>query len=33
LHTTPIALAEWLIIIPLAFSIIVIEEVRKYFAR
>lgn len=33
LHTTSIALVEWLIIIPLAFSIIVIEEVRKYFTR
>lgn len=33
LHTTPLAFYEWLIIIPTAFSIIIIEEVRKYFDR
>ncbi|MEK7519724.1 MAG: HAD-IC family P-type ATPase [Patescibacteria group bacterium] len=33
LHTTPLSLAEWLVIIPVAFSIVIVEEVRKFFFR
>jgi len=33
LHTTPLSLSEWLIIIPVASSIILIEEIRKFFYR
>ncbi|MFZ2969822.1 MAG: HAD-IC family P-type ATPase [Minisyncoccia bacterium] len=33
LHTTPLSLSEWLIIIPIAGSIILVEEIRKYFYR
>ena len=33
LHTTPLALADWLVIVPIAFSIIFVEEIRKLFAR
>ncbi|MBI2053680.1 MAG: HAD-IC family P-type ATPase, partial [Candidatus Sungbacteria bacterium] len=33
LHTTPLGLAEWLLIIPLAASVIVVEEIRKFFHR
>jgi Ca2+-transporting ATPase len=33
LHTQPLALSEWLIIILIASSIIVIEEIRKWFYR
>lgn len=33
LHTTSLQLSEWLIIIPVAASIIVIEEMRKFFYR
>lgn len=33
LHTVPLAFSEWLTIIPVAFSIIVIEEIRKFFYR
>ena len=33
LHTTPLALADWLVIVPIAFSIIFVEETRKLFAR
>lgn len=33
LHTTPLALIDWLIIIVIGSSIIIIEEVRKYFQR
>ncbi|MBU0880497.1 HAD-IC family P-type ATPase [Patescibacteria group bacterium] len=33
LHTTPLSLSEWLIIIPVAFSIILVEEIRKFFYR
>jgi len=29
LHTTPLALSEWLVIIPLAATIIIAEEIRK----
>ena len=32
-HTVPLALSEWLLIISVAFSIIVIEEIRKFFMR
>jgi len=33
LHTTPLTLSEWLMIIPVAFSVIVVEEIRKFFQR
>ena len=33
LHTTSLASADWLIIIPIACSIILVEEIRKLFAR
>ncbi|MDP3244540.1 MAG: HAD-IC family P-type ATPase [bacterium] len=33
LHTTPLAISEWLIIIPIAGSIILVEEIRKFFYR
>ncbi len=33
LHTAPLGLSDWLIIIPVASSIIVVEEVRKFFYR
>jgi len=33
LHTVPLSLSEWLIIIPVAFSIILVEEIRKFFYR
>jgi Ca2+-transporting ATPase len=33
LHTTPLSLSEWLIIIPIAFSVIVVEEIRKLIMR
>ena len=33
LHTTPLSLSEWLIIIPIAGSIILVEEIRKLFYR
>lgn len=31
LHTVPLSLSDWLIIIPVAFSIVVFEEARKLF--
>lgn len=33
LHTAPLGLYEWLLIVPTAFSVVLIEEVRKFFAR
>jgi Ca2+-transporting ATPase len=33
LNTTPLGLAEWLMIIPVAASIVAVEEVRKLFYR
>lgn len=30
LHTTPLTIAEWLKILPMALSIIVVEEIRKF---
>ncbi len=33
LHTSPLELSEWLIIIPIAASIILVEEIRKFFYR
>lgn len=33
LHTVPLSLAEWLIIIPIAGSIIAVEEIRKWLHR
>ena len=32
-HTVPLSLRDWLIIVPIAFSILVVDEVRKYFVR
>ena len=32
-HTVPLSLAEWFLIIAVASSIIVVEEVRKMLAR
>ena len=33
LRTTPLNLSDWLIIIPIAASIVLVEEIRKLFAR
>jgi len=33
LRTVPLSLSEWLMIIPVAASIVVVEEVRKFFYR
>lgn len=33
LHTTSLSISEWLIIIPIAGSIILVEEIRKFFYR
>lgn len=33
LHTVPLKLSDWLIIIPVGFSIILVEEARKLFHR
>ena len=33
LHTVPLGLYDWLIIIPVALSIVVVEEARKFFVR
>ncbi len=33
LHITPLSLSEWLIVIPVASSIILVEEIRKFFYR
>lgn len=33
LHTTSLTLNEWMMIIPIAFSIVAVEEVRKFFHR
>lgn len=33
LHTAPLGAREWLLILPTAFSIVILEEVRKFFAR
>ena len=33
LHTTSLGLSEWLIIISAAISIILVEEIRKFFYR
>jgi len=33
LHTVPLTFAEWIIIIPIATSIIIAEEIRKFFYR
>lgn len=33
LRTVPLSLSEWLIIIPIASSIILVEEIRKFFYR
>jgi Ca2+-transporting ATPase len=33
LHTVPLSLADWLTIIPIAASIVLVEEVRKLFVR
>lgn len=33
LSTTPLSFFDWLIIIPIAFSVVVVEELRKYYVR
>lgn len=33
LHTTALHISDWLLIIPIAFSIIIVEEVRKFIYR
>ena len=33
LHTVPLTLNEWLILLPVAASIVVVEEARKYIYR
>lgn len=33
LHTTSLAFSEWLLIMPIAASIVVVEEIRKFFYR
>lgn len=33
LHTVPLEISDWLLIIPVAFSIVIIEEVRKLIYR
>ncbi|MDP2651115.1 MAG: HAD-IC family P-type ATPase [bacterium] len=33
LHTVPLSLNDWLLIIPVAASVLVVEEVRKYYTR
>jgi Ca2+-transporting ATPase len=33
LHTVPLEIFDWLIIIPIAFSIVFVEEIRKFFSR
>lgn len=33
LHTVPLSLSEWLIIVPVAGSIVLVEEIRKFFYR
>ncbi|MFA4890348.1 MAG: HAD-IC family P-type ATPase [Candidatus Paceibacterota bacterium] len=33
MRTSPLALSDWLIIVPIAFSIIFFEEIRKFFYR
>ncbi len=33
LHTIPLSLSEWFIIIPIAASIVLVEEIRKFFYR
>ena len=33
LHTVPLSLSEWLMILPVAASVVVVEEIRKFFAR
>ena len=33
LHTVPLGVGDWLLIVPIAFSIIIIEEIRKWAYR
>lgn len=33
LHTTPLSLADWVPIILISFSVIVVEEIRKFYSR
>ncbi|MBI5140020.1 MAG: hypothetical protein HZA94_01050 [Candidatus Vogelbacteria bacterium] len=33
LHTVPLSVSEWLIVIPVAGSIIVVEEIRNFFTE
>jgi Ca2+-transporting ATPase len=33
LHTVPLAVSDWLLIVPVAASIVLAEEIRKFFYR
>ncbi len=33
LHTAPLSLVDWLVIIPVAFTVVIAEETRKWFVR
>jgi hypothetical protein len=33
LHTSPLSLQDWLIVVVVSLSIIVIEEIRKFLVR
>ena len=33
LHTVPLSAADWLVIVPIAFSVVLVEELRKLLAR
>jgi len=32
-HTVALSLSDWLIIVAISFSVIFVEEIRKFFAR
>ncbi|HBC71199.1 MAG TPA: ATPase, partial [Coxiellaceae bacterium] len=33
LHTTSLRFSEWLLIVPIATSVVLVEEIRKFFYR
>ena len=33
LHTTSLGFSEWLLIVPIAASVVLVEEIRKFFYR
>ena len=33
LRTVPLSFGEWLLILPIAFSVVIVEEIRKFFLR